>query len=387
VTTQRFGGLRWPNRQELVLLKAAVLDGQAALDAWHEWRRTGDIDAVDRPSYEVLPVLYRNIERLGGDDPDLGRLKGIYRRTWYHNQVLIRHAATAISELSSAGIEAMVLKGAAVMELHYHDHGIRPMHDVDILVPTPLARQAIRAIQEAGWMPYPDPSRPVERDISVLHGAGFVNGQGGGVDLHWHALEECCQDNADDDFWAASRPIALNGVPARAQSATDLLLHLCVHGSRGQPDHVIRWVADALTVLRDGASPIDWDRLVSQASTRRLSLPVGESLRYVAETFGAPVPADALVRLERAPVSWLERVDYRAQGARPTVYWAVAHDTARYFRMTRERPLARRATGFPRYLAGLWQLEHTWQVPVEALRRVGRRLWETRFRPWRPIAP
>jgi hypothetical protein len=386
MSTLRFEGLRWPDRQELLLLKAALLDREPALAAWQAWRRTGDIDAVDRPSYEILPLLYRNFEKLGIDDPDFGRLKGIYRRTWYQNQVLIRHAASVIDVLGHARIEAMVLKGAAAMELHYHDHGIRPMHDVDILVPTLMARQAVRVIEEAGWKPHPDPSRPVERDIGVLHGAGFVNGQGGSVDLHWHALEECCQDDADDDFWAASRPIALNGVAARAQCATDLFLHVCVHGSRGQPDHVIRWVADALTILHDSTPPIDWERLVSQTSRRQLSVAVGESLRYLAETFGAPVPAGVLERLKRMPVSWIERIDYRAQGAPPTVYWAVAHDTARYLRMSSGRPLARRAAGFPRYLAGLWQLEHTWQAPFEAVRRVGRRLRETRYRPWRPIA-
>ncbi len=382
----RFGGRRWPDHRELLLLKAALLDREAAMAALQEWRRTGDIETVDRPSYEVLPVLYRNLDRLGIDDPDLGRLKGIYRRAWYQNQVLIQHAASAIAELRRAGIETMVLKGTAIMELHYHDHGIRPMHDVDILVPTGLAYRAVEVIQRAGWRPYPDPSRSVEPDIAVLHGSAFVNGEGGGVDLHWHALEECCQENADDDFWAASRAIAVGGVSAMAQCSTDLLLHVCVHGSRGQPDRVIRWVADALMILRDTASPIDWDRLVAQASTRRLSLAVGESLRYLAETFGAPVPAGVLARLEGVPVSWIERIDYRAQGAPPTIYWAVVHDTARYLRMTSGGPATRRLAGFPRYLAALWRLEHPWQVPLEAMRRVSRRLWETRFRPWRPVS-
>lgn len=381
-----YHGRRWPDARQVLLLKAAVSDRVAALAAWHDWRRAGDLDDVDRASYEVLPTLFRNFERLGIDDPDMGRLKGIYRRTWYQNQVLVRHAAQAIRQLGDAGIAVMVLKGVALMELYYHDHGIRPMNDVDVLVPTKEARRAIDVLRRNGWKPYPRPDRSLEPALSVLHGAPLTNGAGG-IDLHWHALEESCQDDADDDFWEASRPITVNGTPARAQCPADLLLHVCVHGSRGQPERVIRWVPDALAILRDAAEPVDWERLVDQAVKRRLTLGLGTSLRFLRDTFDAPTPADVLRSLERAPTSWLERTDYRAQGSSPTVYWAIVRDTSRYLRLSGGRSSWRRVTGFSRYLACLWELDRARQVPAEGLRRVSRRLWETRLRVWRPLAP
>lgn len=387
MSRQRFLGPRWPDAEEVLLLQAAVLDKEGATGALARWRTGGgNLDALDQTAYKVLPRLYRNLENHGIDDPDLGRLKGIYRHTWYQNRVLLHHAALAIATLEATGVQTMVLKGGAVMALHYHDFAIRPMNDVDILVPTREARRAVDTLRGAGWSPLLRAGESVASMIAVLHAAPFTNGKGGGIDLHWHALEESCWPGAADDFWRASRPLQIEGADTRAQCPTDLLLHVCVHGSRGQPERVLHWIPDALAILADGSAAIDWDRLVAQARRRRLTLSLGHALRYLRETFSAPVPATVIDRLGRVPPSWVERLDYRAQGSETTVFWAIARDVTRYLRLSQGKPLRRRVAGFPAYLQHLWGVERTWQVPVEGARRVGGRLRETRLRVWRPVA-
>jgi hypothetical protein len=81
----------WPTADELLLLKAALLDGNAALDAWHEFgAANAGIDHLEGDAYRLLPQLFRSLQSLGLEEPALGRLKGIYRHAWYANQLLLR---------------------------------------------------------------------------------------------------------------------------------------------------------------------------------------------------------------------------------------------------------------------------------------------------------
>jgi len=50
-----------------------------------------------------------------------------------------------------AGIQTILLKGAALILLHYKDPGLRPMVDFDILVPAGKAAAAIKVLTELGW--------------------------------------------------------------------------------------------------------------------------------------------------------------------------------------------------------------------------------------------
>jgi hypothetical protein len=133
--------------QQTLLLRAALLDGPTALDAWQAWKSNIDIDTLDPGSYCLLPLLYRNLQRHTIVDPLMDRFKGVYRKTWYQNQVLFHHMAGVLRALHAAGIPAMLLKGAALIQLHYTDAGLRPMADFDVLVPREQAMPAIEVLR------------------------------------------------------------------------------------------------------------------------------------------------------------------------------------------------------------------------------------------------
>ena len=94
------------------LLRAALGNGQAALDAYAEWQRWVDLDALDDEAYRQLPRLYRNLVRLGVQDAQMPRLRGIYRRTWYGNRLALLWMGEVLSTLANAGVEAPVLTAA-----------------------------------------------------------------------------------------------------------------------------------------------------------------------------------------------------------------------------------------------------------------------------------
>ncbi len=254
----------WPSREQGLLLRAGLLKNRQALEAWQEWRSIIDIDDhLDDGSYRLLPLLYQNLKNHGVEDPFMNRLKGIYRLTWYKNQMLFHRNARLLNALRNSGIETLVLKGGALVPLYYKDYGIRPMADFDVLVHTDKVLQSIDLLEKSGWIP--KDFKPSEKYISQRYSHGFIDDEGKEFDLHWHVLSECCSPDSDDDFWEGAISTEINGVSAYALNPTDQLLHVCVHGMKWDVVPTIRWISDAMIILNNTQIDIDWDRLIAQA--------------------------------------------------------------------------------------------------------------------------
>jgi len=369
----------WPTRMHELLLKAALLQGDVALDAWNGWMAGVDLDRLDQGSYRLLPLLYRNLVACGVDDPLLRNLKGIYRMAWYRNQMLFRTAASLLQALHDAGIRTMLLKGLALSLLYYRDYGLRPMYDWDVVVPIGQAQEAIRLMIELGWRPKARSPRVLLRDgfFSVSHSCEFRDDDDHACDLHWHVLDECRYENADDDFWGRAAPVEFFGVRTLALDPTDQLLHVCVHGARWSRVPPVRWVADAAMIL-NSQSMLDWERLVAHVRKRRLVLQMVDTLGYLRDLLDAPVPPLVLQRLCAMPVSTVERMEHWVK-TRP-LGRLTGHLLQDWFRNLRtwrsadDAPLRPGFFGLLRYFQLLWGVDHLWQVPFHVVLKGARRL-------------
>jgi hypothetical protein len=359
-----------PTPEQELLLRAALLQGEAAAAAWEEWRARVDIDGVDAGSYRLLPLLYANLRSLGAaSEPLVEKLKGIYRHTWYKNNLLLHRTAGLLRRFSETGLEVLVLKGAALLALYYDDLGLRPMTDIDILVREERAGLAASLLQGLGWRP----ERNFETQRRSRHNVLFLDDNGQQLDLHWHLLRECRYPGADREFWDNAVRVRIGGVESRTLGPADQLLHTCVHGYQWNNLPPMRWVADALTIIEGSAGDLDWRYLVEQVRTRGLVLPVRETLAYLRESFFAPVPETALEALWREPTSVTDRVIY-AITTSPQPSFGYALVLWRYY--SRANPGAgslRRLIGFPGHIRDLWGFKHFWQLPRFALRKIRER--------------
>ncbi len=367
----QFPGGCWPTAQQERLLHAALNQDASARDAWDAWRAEADIDALDQGSYRLLPLAYRNLARLGTPDPFMPRLKGIYRRAWYESHMLFHKRARLLSAFGAAGIPTLLLKGAAVAPVYYRDHGLRPLGDFDFLVPTAQAHAALRLLDDLGFRSSERRTqtfKPVY--LAAVHGFPFADAEGREVDLHWHVLAESCEPDADDDFWAAARPWTIETAATHVLSPADQLLHTCVHGVRWNPIPPMRWVADAITILR--ATPdLDWERLIEQTRRRRLVIQMREALAYLARAFAAPVPWPVLARLRSLPVSRSEQREYEVltqpQVGQPASRRVWLH-YRRYVRSARPTYLWEQPLGFARFLQYTWGLDRMADIPAYVAR-------------------
>lgn len=365
----------WPTRDQELLLRAALLQGDQALESWNEWRRSVNLDVIDYGSHRMVPQLYRNLQRHGVKDPLMDRLKGVYRYYLYKNEILMHRIGALLAAFEKAGIETMVLKGAALIPLYYRESGLRPMLDADVLVHAHQAEQAMEVLAGLQWqsLRYRQP----KLRIPIVHSTPFEDNGGRQVDLHWHLFWECFNASDDDDYWKKAIPIQIGGVQTLALNPTNQLLHTCWHGARWNEVPPIRWVADAMAILSASAAEIDWPSLLKRAQRHHIILPVRDSLEYLKKTFDAPVPDTLLKSMSAVRISRIERENYEV-----TLNPMAPPTTSRILRMlyydyrwlssstsSRIKTLA-----FAKHLQAKWNIDSLWHVPLYMSMRMARRV-------------
>jgi hypothetical protein len=100
-----------------------------------------------------------------------------------------------------------------------------------------------------------------------------------------------------------------HGVDVLCPAPTALLLTVIVHGLRSNPASPIRWVADAIAILRADPAAIDWKELRVFARRHRLGHRLGLGLDYLRTHFDVPIPAEVPERLLAKRQSVIERIE------------------------------------------------------------------------------
>jgi len=305
--------IQFATPSELCLLRAALLEGPPAGEALETWLASlqdeeiaNGFSGLGSASRRLLPLVYRNAKPF--IPPHLREaLRLIHHEYWAANQKHRSHLQEFLAWFEQKGIPTLVLKGMALSVLHYHDMALRPMSDLDILVPEDRAPEAIDWLQREGWSSvYYRASAPRNRYFWChTHAFPLEHPHYGTLDLHWHALAEATFEGADQPFWKDSVELALNSITTRSLNPTDQLIHACVHGFTANALPPIRWVADAVIVLR--SSEVDWTRLLTLAKELHVTLPLSACLSFLRARFSAPIPEEVVGQLEAIVVDHAER--------------------------------------------------------------------------------
>jgi hypothetical protein len=363
----------WPIRQQELLLRASLMKGKYARDAWEELKSSVAIEKMEPGSLRMLPMLYRNLQTLGIDDPLISKLKGVYRRTWYENQILLQRLSVLLNSFHNADIATMILKGAALVLLHYKEYGLRPISHIDFLVRTKDALPAANLLRKLGMRAQNGFS---ETSISVAHAQLFIDNAGQEYDLHWHLLRECRYPHADDDFWEGAVAVKVNDVLTCALNPADQVLQLCLLRAKWDQARCFHWVADAMAVMNNPRNEIDWNRLAQQAKNRRLIIPLREKLNYLSDVLNAPIPGKILASIQNTPVSKMEHLEYiyRTKGYnhRPLGYLPILW--FEYLRSLEGNETQNKFFGFLKYLQHYWGVKHQWQLPFYVIFMIIRRI-------------
>jgi hypothetical protein len=350
----------FPTEEQELLLRAAIVRGEGAGQAWRDWQARVDLDTIDAGGMRLLPLIYLNLSGQGILDPAMNRLKGVHRSMWYRNQLYFSRMEPTLADLHGAGVRIMLLKGAALVHNYYKDLGARPMNDLDILVSPAQLAAAIKVLVGAGWRE--------KKILPIYNSRTFLDPENHELDLHWHVLHECLTDNADSSFWKYASSAHFGGVETLIPSPTDLLFHVCVHGMRWNYIPPLRWIADAMTILNVAGDGLDWERIVSEAKERQLILVIREAFCYLRDKMNAVIPRAVIQELTALELSPIEKMDYAAR-RQPNEFLGLKSYWVSYQRLACANGFKHRKFGWIEFFQRAWDLEHGWQVPIVALRR------------------
>jgi hypothetical protein len=367
----------FPTRQQMLVLEASLLPAEQALAAFRKWVGLIDLDAdFEYDTFRLLPLMYDNLHRHGVSHPLMSRLKGIYRQTWYKNNKLFADLGPVLEALHGAKIPVLLLKGVPLIEHYYRNIALRPMADIDVLVPPARAREAIELMTPFPYQRIADPSADF---MKFRHAMGYWSPGNGEFDLHWHALYECQDAGADDFFWKHARPMRFGGIDSLAPDATGLLLHTVIHGFRWNPEPPIRWIPDALAILRTAGGEIEWDAMADYAGEQKLNHRLRLPLQFLQQHFAAPIPDAILTRLSGQRASLVQRIENSCVLRDPTRLhasplghlWIVFAD---YCRFARKANPVSFAIGFTHYLRFRWELPGRLAIPAYVTRGLFKRV-------------
>ncbi len=297
----------YPNDNQKLLLKAALLQGDQALAAWESWSKNWKIEEyLDNGSFRLLPLLYRNLVGLKVKSPLMQVLKGIYKQAWYRNQNLFKDTEIVLNLLRGEGAEVILLKGTALTLAYYRDMGVRPMSDLDVMVPREKAPEVIALLEANGWQAeFP---HYLEYNLKYGRSMMFRNAEGFECDVHWSPLFESVNHTDADDFWREAVDLEFKGIKVKSLCPTDALLHTLVHGLKWNPEPPIRWVADAVTILQAPAHQIDWQRFVSKVRQFKVLIQVRKAFVFLQQEFAVTIPAQVMQELEVSDTTLAERM-------------------------------------------------------------------------------
>lgn len=277
--------------EQVLALRAALLGGDDALRAFARWRSAISFDEIDSDTLRLVPRMYRNIRSLGGDDPILGRMKGVYRHTWVYNRLQLTACEELVGVLNGAGVSNVLLKGAAMLIRWTSDSGLRPMDDVDVLVRRDQARVALARLLSAGYIPIAvRADRFTDREFCDLHAASLRSPEGIYIDLHWRALMNGPAHDQDRAFWDRAQPIRLANSTTHVLSPEDHLYHTCAHAASSSNGARIDWAADAAIILREVGTQFDWDRFAAHARRDGIEFPVRTFVMLLRDVLNISVP-------------------------------------------------------------------------------------------------
>ena len=301
----------FPNAVQLGLFQTIFASEAEFAACWDRWTtQLSPSLTVDAVSLQNLPLLHNRVPAARSDLRHSELLSKIvqnrYRLTAARNRLVFELLESSLRTLQQSCVQAIVLKGAALIGHYYKDMGERSMGDFDLLVPQAQFLNAAKALQTIGWIPIYDVA---DFDPRFAHAHTFKNAQGHFLDLHVHVLHLSPRPESDELFWANSIPIALSSLETRSLCAADLILQLAEHAMDWKPNLQLRWIPDIAYVIARG-NP-DWDRLMWMARRLHNSIAVTLVLEYMNEHRLASVPEAILAALHAIPVdrwqrSWLE---------------------------------------------------------------------------------
>ena len=251
--------------------------------------------------HSILPLVYQQLHTHASDlvpNDRLAQFKQSYQENVARNLVLTSELIMLLRKFSNAGIESVPFKGPALSLIAYNDLSLRRFVDLDVIVKKEDVFRARDILLQAG---YQIPKTLNDDQQLVLlrnqHCLQFSRENGRMIfELHWNVASELfAAPVSATDFWERLIEIEMDGQVVKSFSPDDLLVSLCVHGSR----HIwerLSWICDVAELIK--RQQLNWATLMDRAIKTDCERMFYLGLFLAERLLGASLPAEVRAKLE-----------------------------------------------------------------------------------------
>jgi len=249
-------------------------------------------------SHGMMPLLYWHLnatcpERI--PKATLDQLREHFHDNAQRNLFLTGELVTLLKLLEARDILAVPYKGPVLSAAAYGNLALRQFRDLDILVRKRDALTAKDLLIAQGYRPSVHITQAQEPaylrsqyEYEFLRADGKVV-----VELHWGVTPRSFSFSPDfDRLWERLQPVSLAGTTVWTFAPEDVLLMLCVHGSK----HCwarLEWIC-SIALLVGAYEKIDWEQLMVEAGTLGSQRMLMLGLVLASDLLGAVLPAEVL---------------------------------------------------------------------------------------------
>ncbi len=265
---------------------------EIGLDAWRKWLRSIE-------EHGLSSLLFSRLRTYDKSVCPPTEIFAALRATYYEEVARIMVRRTQLNNLlkwlGEAGIEPLVLKGAALGEIVYSDVFQRPTADIDILVPKNSLENAREVLLKNGYRSKRGDRRGLMGwtcDEEFLPAVAqedrrFV------VELHWaltsHA--QLVESIEPDVIFGRSDRVDLLDRPFRALNPVDALVYACLHIFYKHINELrLIWFYDIHLLAQRIENMGLWSEVVSLSQQWQARLALVNCLQLAQNWFGTPVP-------------------------------------------------------------------------------------------------
>jgi hypothetical protein len=338
-----------------------------------------DWSAVVRIADEnaLAPLLYASLRKSKREHQVpadvLQELRMAFLRSNVANGLVFQELSVLLDLFAREGIPVVLLKGCALAGTLYPDASLRPMADLDLLVPRSSMEQVGALLIREGYSAPLELRRGFGQHFSNYRAFARGGNRPAHLEIHWHLFKSpyYCRRVPIDWFWNRTTVIQVNGLAARAFNLQAQVLHLCAHFSLHHRAERLIWSYDLALLLTRCARQIEWEDVLRAAEGFGLSQAVQVALARVRQVWQVPVPDEVMARLALLRVGMADRFALAMMTAR--------RGEARVLLDGLSTPGVRGKLGFwwahifpaPEYIRERYRVPDARRVPLYYLWRIG----------------
>lgn len=220
------------------------------------------------------------------------------------NMFLTSQLFRIVKTFEAADIPLLPFKGALLSIQAYGSPALRMYGDLDLLVQPKHLDKATQLLQESGYRPVTGVSwlRKANWYISPQKDVHFVDeGEQTILELHWKLSgSHFGLPKEMNRLWDRLESVCLAGTEVPNLAFNDLLIYLCLHGSRHSWER-FGWICDVYYLLRS-RDEIDWASILAESKRLGCENVVALGLKLINEFFDYPIPDLFSVSMIQNPV-------------------------------------------------------------------------------------